>query len=98
MYFGRNQYDPETLNEAQTRLQTFQGASSISSNQYFGREEEEDLNGPGSTEGLLGDGSFTRMESTARDVYSRIISNPDVQSVGDSITSGALKVRTIPCF
>jgi ADP-ribosylation factor GTPase-activating protein 2/3 len=92
MYFGRKGYDPEVVGEAQTRLQTFQGASSISSNQYFGREEEEDPNGLRSTEGLLGDGSLAGLESAARDAYERLLSNPDVQSVGDSIKSGALKV------
>ena len=45
MYFGRNSYDPQAIAEAQTRLQSFQGAQSISSNQYFGREEEEDILG-----------------------------------------------------
>ena len=95
MYFGRNDYDPHVVNEAQTRLQSFQGASSISSNQYFDREDEEgDLGGPGSTEGLLGDGSLAGLESAARDAYSRILANPDVQSMGDSIRTGALKVRT----
>ena len=40
MFFSRGDYDANHLHEAQTRLQTFQGATSISSNQYFGREEE----------------------------------------------------------
>ncbi|CAG8478002.1 8967_t:CDS:2 [Ambispora gerdemannii] len=40
-YFGRNQYDPESLSLATDRLRQFEGASSISSSQYFGREEEE---------------------------------------------------------
>ncbi|CAG8739414.1 22760_t:CDS:2, partial [Cetraspora pellucida] len=39
-YFGRNQYDPDTMSEASDRLRQFEGATSISSNQYFGREEE----------------------------------------------------------
>ena len=99
MYFGRNDYDPQVVNEAQTRLQTFQGASSISSNQYFGREEEEDeLGGPRSTEGLLGDGSLAGLEFAARDAYARILANPDVQNMGDSIRSGALKVCIPPRF
>jgi hypothetical protein len=42
MYFGRNAYDPSAVNEAQNRLRSFQGATSISSNQYFGREEEDE--------------------------------------------------------
>lgn len=93
MYFGRNDYDPQVVNEAQTRLQSFQGASSISSNQYFGREDEEDeLGGPRNTEGLLGDNSLSNLEFAARDAYARIMANPDVQSMGDSIRTGALKV------
>ena len=93
MYFGRNDYDPQAVGEAQTRLQSFQGASSISSNQYFGREEEEDdLNNQRNTEGLLGDGSLAGLESAARDVYAKILANPDVQNMGDSIRTGALKV------
>lgn len=95
MYFGRNDYDPQAVGEAQTRLQSFQGASSISSNQYFGREEEEDeLGRPRSTEGLLGDGSLANLELAARDAYARLLANPDVQNMGDNIRSGALKVRT----
>lgn len=42
MYFERNEYDPNTVSAAQTRLRDFQGATSISSNQYFGRPEDED--------------------------------------------------------
>lgn len=93
MYFGRNDYDPSVVSEAQSRLQSFQGASSISSNQYFGREDEEDeLGGPRNTEGLLGDGSLANLEYAARDAYARIMANPDVQNMGDSIRTGALKV------
>ena len=96
MYFGRNSYDPAAQAEAQTRLQSFQGAQSISSNQYFGREEEED--GPGGMGagpdgGVLGDGSLAGLEIAARDAISRVLANPDVQNVGESIRAGALKVR-----
>jgi ADP-ribosylation factor GTPase-activating protein 2/3 len=94
MYFGRNDYDPLVVNEAQTRLQSFQGASSISSNQYFGREDEEDeLNGiPRGSEGLLGDGSLANLELAAKDAISKVLANPDVQNVGESIRAGALRV------
>ncbi|THV06473.1 ArfGap-domain-containing protein [Dendrothele bispora CBS 962.96] len=87
MYFGRNAYDPAAVSEAQTRLQSFQGASSISSNQYFGREEEEELLvNRNDNEGLAG------LELAARDAISRVLANPDVQNVGDQIRSGALKL------
>ncbi|KAK0244673.1 hypothetical protein EDD85DRAFT_809143 [Armillaria nabsnona] len=93
MFFGRNAYDPAAVNEAQTRLQSFQGATSISSNQYFGREEEEDTGmGRRGDEGLLGDGSLAGLEVAARDALSRVLANPDVQNVGESIRTGALKL------
>ena len=93
MYFGRNDYDSAVVSEAQQ----FRGATAISSSAYFSREEEEE-NGPGSPgmggmEGLLADGSLSGLENAARDVIQRVMANPDVQNVGDSIRAGALKVR-----
>ncbi|KAF9474600.1 ArfGap-domain-containing protein [Pholiota conissans] len=93
MYFERNDYDANNTREAQTRLQSFQGATSISSNQYFGRNEDEDAGGSdGADGGLLGDGSLSGLESAAKDAIARVLANPDVQNVGESIRSGALKV------
>jgi ADP-ribosylation factor GTPase-activating protein 2/3 len=91
MYFERGTYDPASVSEGRTRLAQFQGATSISSNQYFGREEEEALS-QASDGGMLGDGSLAGLENAARDAVSRIIANPDVQNLGESIRSGALKV------
>ncbi|KIL61917.1 hypothetical protein M378DRAFT_25895 [Amanita muscaria Koide BX008] len=91
MYFGRNTYDPTAVNEAQVRLQSFQGATSISSNQYFGREEEEEID-RGADGGVLGDGSLSGLEASAKDALSKFLSNPDVQNIGDNIRSGALKL------
>ncbi|KAH9970920.1 hypothetical protein BJV74DRAFT_866262 [Russula compacta] len=91
MFFERGAYDPATVSEGQARLAQFQGATSISSNQYFGREEEDAL-AQGSDGGLMGDGSLAGLENAARDAVSRIISNPDVQNLGESIRSGALKL------
>jgi len=91
MFFERGAYDPATVSEGRTRLSQFQGATSISSNQYFGREEEEAL-ARGADGGMLGDGSLAGLETAAREAVSRIISNPDVQNLGESIRSGALKL------
>jgi len=91
MYFERGSYDPTSVAEGRARLAQFQGATSISSNQYFGREEEETL-AQGADGGLLGDGSLAGLESAARDAVSRIMSNPDVQNLGENIRSGALKL------
>ena len=94
MYFGRNDYDSNTISEAQSRLRDFQGATAISSNAYFGREEDEEAIGGGrGGEGLLGDGSLAGLESAAREAIQRAMANPDVQNVGESIRSGALKVK-----
>lgn len=96
MYFGRASYDPDAVAESQTRLRDFQGATAISSNQYFGREEEEELGGGdrGMDGGMLGDGSLAGLETAAKDAIAKVLANPDVQNVGESIRSGALKV----CF
>ncbi|KAF2762938.1 ArfGap-domain-containing protein [Pseudovirgaria hyperparasitica] len=40
-FFGRGMHDPSAANEAKSRLQGFEGATSISSNAYFGRPEDE---------------------------------------------------------
>ncbi|KAL0568926.1 hypothetical protein V5O48_013046 [Marasmius crinis-equi] len=93
MYFDRGAYDPQAVSEAQTRLQSFQGASSISSSQYFGRDEEEEMamRGGGGGESILGDGSLAGLESAARDAISKVMANPDVQNMGENIRYGALK-------
>ncbi|KAN0111170.1 ArfGap domain containing protein [Russula decolorans] len=90
MFFERGSYDQATASEGRARLAQFQGATSISSNQYFGREEEEALS-QAADGGMLGDGSLAGLENAARDAVSRIIANPDVQNLGESIRSGALK-------
>ncbi|EIN12201.1 ArfGap-domain-containing protein [Punctularia strigosozonata HHB-11173 SS5] len=92
MYFGRNAYDPSAVSEAQDRLKSFQGATSISSNQYFGREDEEDDLGGGSDGGALNDGSLANLEVAARDAIQRVLANPDVQNAAESIRAGALKL------
>ena len=100
MYFGRGSYDPQATAEAQQRLQSFQGATSISSAQYFGRdEEEESLMRSGSGDGMLGGGEgLERLEGVARDALQKVLSNPDVQNVGESIRAGALKVSFDDCL
>ena len=94
MYFGRNDFDPHAVSEAQSRLRDFQGATAISSNQYFGRDEDEEQHATGGSAegGLLGDGSLAGLELATRDAIQRVMSNPDVQNVGESIRTGALKV------
>jgi len=40
-FFGKGAFDPSAQSEAKSRLQGFEGATSISSNAYFGRPEDE---------------------------------------------------------
>ncbi|WVQ76942.1 hypothetical protein IAR50_006621 [Cryptococcus sp. DSM 104548] len=100
MYFGRGSYDPTAAAEAQTRLRDFQGATAISSNAYFGRDDEESDDGLG---GNLGNGggyggggedgdALAGIERGVRDMAERLMANPDVQQLGDQIRSGALKL------
>lgn len=89
-YFNRGHYDPDASAEAQRRLQDFRGATGISSNQYFGREEEEEramITGGG-------DGGLAQLEVAARDAMERVMSNPDVQRVGEIALQKARQVRS----
>jgi len=93
MYFERKTYDPTTVSEAQARLQNFQGATSISSSAYFGRDEEEELEAANGARGAGGGGDgLANLEASARDMAQRFLSNPDVQNAADNIRAGALKL------
>ncbi|ODN74278.1 ADP-ribosylation factor GTPase-activating protein 2/3 [Cryptococcus wingfieldii CBS 7118] len=104
MYFGRGSYDPTATAEAQSRLRDFQGATAISSNAYFGRDDEESEDGLGGGGGYGGGGggggggedgdgdALAGIERGVRDMAERLMANPDVQQLGDQIRSGALKL------
>jgi len=94
MYFGRGTYDPAASSEAQSRLKDFSGATAISSNAYFGREEEDEEEG-GPSGGQGGDDlndTLAGLERGVRDAAGRLMANPDVQNLTDQIRQGALKV------
>lgn len=101
-YFERGGYDSNLSAEAKERLAGLQGATSISSNQYFGRDEPgEDEEGTGGgygggssgAGGGTGDGDWANdLESQARELYGRLMANPDVQSGIESFRSGAMKL------
>lgn len=94
MYFNRGNYDAEASTQAQSRLQQFQGATAISSNAYFGREEEEDdgLEGGDGMLGLDGNETIQNLERNIQDMAQRVMANPDVQQLTDQIRAGALKL------
>ncbi|KAL4405904.1 hypothetical protein CABS03_12305 [Colletotrichum abscissum] len=54
-FFGKGSFDPNQQAEAKTRLQGFEGATSISSNAYFGRPEDEPQEEYGDLEGAAKD-------------------------------------------
>lgn len=95
MFFERGAYDPNAVSEARSKLQQFQGATSISSNQYFGREEGEERDGEdsmGQSGSFTGNESLSQLEAVARDTLSRVAAREDVQNAMESIRTGALKV------
>jgi ADP-ribosylation factor GTPase-activating protein 2/3 len=97
MYFERGSYDPAAAAEAQERLRSFQGASAISSNAYFGREEEEGgEGGGGGGEGMMGDTSLAGLQDCAREATQRVLAKPTVRNDAESIRQGAYKVRRVP--
>lgn len=91
MYFGRNSYDPNATREAQQRAAQFSGASAISSNQFFGIEEEERE----TDQGLLGAESLGDLGNQAGKIAARIMEQTGmgkIEDVQDALRTGALKV------
>jgi ADP-ribosylation factor GTPase-activating protein 2/3 len=78
-----------TVSEAKARLQQFDGATAISSNQYFGREEEEgEPSSP--TSATYGD-----LEANAREFARRFMntSGDDIERIRDALGTGAQKLQ-----
>jgi ADP-ribosylation factor GTPase-activating protein 2/3 len=91
-YFERGSYDANQTAEARERLQGFSGQTSISSNQYFGREDEEEEGQSRMGPSADGDDWAGDFEQTAREYYSKLMANPDVQSGIESFRAGAMKL------
>ena len=74
-FFGRGSFDPNAQSEAKTRLQGFEGASSISSNAYFGRPEDE----------VPDDGNYGDLEGAAKDFIRRfgITTADDIETLSN---------------
>ncbi|KAI9824066.1 MAG: ADP-ribosylation factor GTPase activating protein, ER-Golgi transport [Thelocarpon impressellum] len=86
-FFGRNVFDPNAQSEARTRLQNFEGSSSISSNAYFGRPEEE--GGPDEY------GNYGDLEGAARDFVRKfgVTAGDDLESLTQVLGDGASKLQ-----
>lgn len=90
-FFGRNTFDASLKQEAKQRLQTFDGAQSISSAAYFG--EEEETHGPGSNPDTFNIRDMD-LEGTARQLASTIqnTTGQDVGALKDALELGANKL------
>jgi len=86
-FFGRNNFDPSTQAEAKGRLQGFEGATSISSNAYFGRPEDD-------MTGLEG-GDYGDLETVAKDFVRRfgITAGDDLENLISVAGEGGRKLR-----
>lgn len=83
-FFGKGAFDPNAQSEAKQRLQGFEGASSISSNAYFGRPEEEDV----------GD-DYGDLESAAKDFVRKfgVTAGDDLDNLTQVLGEGATKLQ-----
>lgn len=85
-FFGRERFDPAAQSEAKERLRQFDSATSISSNTYFGRPEDE-VNS-------LDDG-YGDMEVAAKDFIRRfgITAGDDIENLSHLVGEGATKLQ-----
>ena len=82
-YFGKGTFDPSAQAEAKTRLQGFEGATSISSNAYFGRPEDEAQE------------DYGDLESAAKDFVRKfgITAGDDLENLTNVLGEGATRLQ-----
>lgn len=84
-FFGKGAFDANASAEAKGRLQGFEGATSISSNAYFGRTEEEDH----------GDDGYGDLEGAAKDFVRKfgVTAGDDLENLTQVLGEGATKLQ-----
>lgn len=84
-FFGRNHFDPSAQAEAKSRLQGFEGATSISSNAYFGRPEDD----------LPTEENYGDLESAAKDFVRRfgLTAGDDLENLTQVLGEGASRLQ-----
>lgn len=82
-FFGKGAFDPTVQSEAKSRLHGFEGATSISSNAYFGREEDPVM-----------EESYGDLESAAKDFVRKagVIAGDDLDNLTQALGEGAQKI------
>ncbi|KAJ5105547.1 ADP-ribosylation factor GTPase activating protein ER-Golgi transport [Penicillium alfredii] len=85
-FFGRERFDSNAQAEAKERLRNFDGATSISSNSYFGRPEDELPQ--------IDDG-YGDIEAAAKDFVRRfgITAGDDIENLSHLVGEGATKLQ-----
>ncbi|KAK3997380.1 hypothetical protein QBC44DRAFT_315934 [Cladorrhinum sp. PSN332] len=85
-FFGKGMFNEDSQREAKSRLGGFEGASAISSNAYFGREESDDLGG--------GD-DYGDLESAAKDFVRKFgnTAGDDLDQLTQLVGEGAVKLQ-----
>ncbi|KAL5365137.1 hypothetical protein BJX96DRAFT_158612 [Aspergillus floccosus] len=85
-FFGRDRFDPAAQAEAKDRLRQFDGATSISSNSYFGRPEDDFP---------AGDDTYGDLETAAKDFVRRfgITAGDDLENLTQLVGEGAVKLQ-----
>ena len=86
MYHQTGAYDAHSAREAQGRLASFNGATAISSSQYFGRDDELDHNDTDESV-LSADGAMAAVRSIMEQTGVE-----DLESLQGAIRNGALKL------
>lgn len=83
-FFGRGTFDANAQSEAKNRLQGFEGATSISSNAYFGRGEDEE-----------GAEDYGDLETAAKDFVRKfgITAGDDLDTLTAALGDGATRLQ-----
>ncbi|KAI4129681.1 MAG: hypothetical protein LQ347_003676, partial [Umbilicaria vellea] len=87
-FFGRAAFDPSAQSEAKSRLQGFEGATSISSNAYFGRPEDD-------ANAADGSGDYADLEGAARDFVRKfgVTAGDDLENLTQVLGEGASRLQ-----
>ncbi|GAO18300.1 uncharacterized protein UV8b_04409 [Ustilaginoidea virens] len=82
-YFGKGAFDPSVQAEAESRLRGFEGSTSISSNAYFGRPEEDV------------DEDYGDLESAAKDFVRKfgITASDDLENLTNFLGEGTTRLQ-----
>ncbi|KAI9742908.1 MAG: ADP-ribosylation factor GTPase activating protein, ER-Golgi transport [Claussenomyces sp. TS43310] len=82
-FFGKGAFDPQAQSEAKGRLQGFEGATSISSNAYFGRDDDEAVE------------EYGDLESAAKDFVRKfgVTAGDDLENLTQVLGEGATKLQ-----